>query len=74
MKLTPEKRERLKPSQFACPPKDYPIPDPTHVSSAIAYYQRPYTKKCPGGKERICKAARKFGMMKSPKVRRFCGE
>jgi len=65
-KLTVEQRRRLTKKAFACPTtRDYPINDPSRVSSARAYYRRGYTKKCKGGKTRICRAARKFGFMKS---------
>lgn len=77
-KLTAAQRERLPPSDFACPPLGYPISDPSHVASARSYYKRKYTYKCPQGKKKICTRARKFGMLKegypgSKKWRDWCG-
>lgn len=64
-RLTTRQRERLPKSDFACPiTRDYPIPDPARVASAKAYYRRRYTVKCKGGKKRICRRAKKFGMTK----------
>ena len=68
-KLSPTKRAKLPKSDFACPAKapeagSYPINDPSHVASAKSYYRRSYTAKCKGGKTRICKRAKKFGMLK----------
>lgn len=63
-KLTTQKRKKLSKTDFACPStRKYPIDKPTRVSSARAYYQRKNTQKCKGGKQRICKAAKKFGFL-----------
>lgn len=73
VRLTPEKRARLPKSDFACPiTEGYPINDPARVSSAKSYYQRKYTAKCKGGKTRICKRAKRFGMTKKPSWKKWC--
>ena len=67
-KLTARQRDILRARNsrnYACPPDSYPIHDPAHVASARAYYRRKYTRKCKGGKTKICAAAKKFGLMKS---------
>jgi len=66
-RLSPAQREKLPKSDFACPSRapgagSYPISDPSRVASAKAYYKRRYTAKCPEGKLRICRRAKKFGM------------
>jgi hypothetical protein len=57
-------RERLRArGQLACPRQlKYPIDTYAHVRSALSYYGHKNTVKCPGGRERICRAARKFGI------------
>lgn len=65
---TAAQRARLPKSDFACPARapgsgSYPINKPRRVSSAKGYYRRPYTAKCKGGKTRICRRAKRFGMM-----------
>jgi len=69
VRLTPSKRARLPKSDFACPINapgsgSYPINDPARVASAKSYYKRKDTAKCKGGKTRICRRAKKFGMTK----------
>jgi hypothetical protein len=65
VKLTTRKREKLPKTKFACPKtRAYPIDKPARVSSAKAYYQRENTAKCKGGKQKICNAAKKFGLLK----------
>lgn len=65
VKLTRRKREKLPSKQFACPDTgNYPIHDFAHIVSARAYYRKKNTLKCKGGKERICGAAKKLGLMK----------
>ena len=76
-KLTPARRARLPKSDFACPINapgagSYPINDPSHVSSAKTYYQRKGTVKCRGGKTRICKRAKRFGLLKKPSWKSWC--
>jgi len=72
-KLTTAKRERLPKSSFACPiQRKYPLIDSAHVSSAKSYYQRENTVKCKGGKTRICKRAKRFGMLDSPSWKTWC--
>jgi hypothetical protein len=57
-------RARLPASDFACPStRSYIISNKDHVSSAKAYYRRPNTAKCEGGKSKICARARGFGML-----------
>ena len=69
-KLTARKREKLPKAEFACPQtKSYPIDKPARVYSARAYYRRRNTRKCVGGKERICSAAKKFGFLKGDNKR-----
>ena len=68
-RLTPRQRERLPKSDFACPVRapgagSYPINDPERVTRARTYYRRKDTAKCSGGKTRICRRAKKFGLMK----------
>ena len=64
-RLTPSQRARLPKSDFACPlTRDYPIQNKSHVASARSYYRRKYTVKCKGGKTRVCKRAKKFGLLK----------
>lgn len=59
--------------KFACPKVDaYPLNTRARISSAKAYYQRPNTQKCEGGKKRICAAARKAGFMKRPGWKSWC--
>lgn len=80
--ITPAQRARLPKSDFACPARapgsgSYPIDKPVRVSSAKAYYRRRSTAKCKGGKTRICRRAKKFGMLKkdysgSADWRRWC--
>lgn len=64
-RLSPDQREKLPKSDFACPlTREYPIHDKPRVASAKSYYRRKYTAKCPSGRVRICRRARKFGMLK----------
>ena len=60
---------------FACPniaPEigSYPLatprsfPSPKQIVSARGYFRNPKTRKCRGGKTRICKVAKKAGLMK----------
>lgn len=68
VKLTARQRDILRAKDrknYACYPDSYPIHDPAHVASARSYYRRKNTRKCKGGKGRICAAARRFGLMKS---------
>lgn len=61
-------------AKFACPAiQAYPLNTRARISSAKAYYPRPNTAKCAGGKQRICKAARKAGFMGKPSWRSWCG-
>jgi hypothetical protein len=60
-RLTAKARRRLPRSSFACPAeRAYPINDAGHVRAAIGRYQQADTLSCPGGEERICRAAKKF--------------
>ena len=78
-KLTYSDREKILKKfgkqAFACPdrapdPGSYPLatptsfPSPKQVVSARGYYRNPRTRKCSGGKTRICRVAKKAGLMK----------
>lgn len=49
--------------EFACPElRKYPLNSKKRVRNASARYNQERTAKCPGGRERICRAARRFGI------------
>ena len=64
-KLTTVKRERLSPSQYACPiDRKLPINDAAHVRNAMARFDQVMSEDChpAAAKRRILAAAKKFGV------------
>ncbi len=75
-RLTTEKRERLRSSQFACPSdRKLPINDAAHVRDAMARFDQVESNICHPriAKRRILAAAKKFGVEvgEFEKVRNF---
>lgn len=71
-KLTQAQRERLPPSDFACPSlRAYPIHRLENIVNARTRTKQ-FGQKCPNQKARICSAARRKGLMK-PSYSRSAG-
>jgi hypothetical protein len=67
------RRELAKKGQLACPKTlNYRLDTKAHTISAMAYYNRANTIKCKGGKERICKAYRRFRLTKNEAYKENC--
>jgi Family of unknown function (DUF6582) len=49
--------------RFACPDqRKYPLNSKKRVRNALSRYDQKKTVKCTGGKERICRAAKEYGI------------
>ena len=71
-KLTTRQRQRLPSKKFACPTtREYPIHDKKRVINARTR-TKTFGEKCRGQTARICRAAKKFGLL-DPKYKRYEG-
>lgn len=67
------RRTLAKRGLMACPlTLDYPLDTKKRVLNAMARYNQPHTKKCKGGRKRICKGYRRHKLTHTKAYDKYC--